>query len=96
MKQLRLEYSPPEEGCPYWAASFPDLLVFAQGETFGEAIENLREALQLWVEDLLERGTLEEALKESGLEELYSKGFADAITHGFIPPSFIERAQCHV
>ena len=80
MKPLRIEYSLSKKDCPYWAASFPDLLVFAQGKTFGETIENLVDALQLWVEDCMEHGKLRETLKEGGHEDLYDE-FMEDTTH---------------
>ena len=71
------------------------MLVFAQGKTFGETIENLVDALQLWVEDCMEHGKLREALKEGGHEDLYDE-FMEDTTHSYIPPICIERIQCHV
>ena len=44
----------------------PVLDVWSQGETRTEAKENLREALQLFLIDCFERGTLDKVLKESG------------------------------
>lgn len=40
--------------------------VWSQGETKAKAIENLREALQLFLIDCYERGTLDKVLKDSG------------------------------
>jgi len=40
--------------------------VWSQGETKTKATENLREALQLFLIDCFERGTLDKVLKKSG------------------------------
>ena len=50
----------------YYISCCPVLAVWSQGETKTEATENLREALQLFLIDCFERGTLDKVLKESG------------------------------
>ena len=50
----------------YFVSSCPVLDVWTQGETKEKAIENLREALQLFLLDCFERGTLDSVLKECG------------------------------
>ena len=50
----------------YYVSCCPVLDVWSQGETKTEAKENLREALQLFLIDCFERGTLDKVLKESG------------------------------
>jgi predicted RNase H-like HicB family nuclease len=47
-------------------ASCPVLDVHSQGGSEAEAIANLREALQLFLEGCFEMGTLEQVLKDSG------------------------------
>ncbi len=49
-----------------WVAGFPRLDVYSQGRTEEEAKENASEALRLWVESCLDRGTLGDALRELG------------------------------
>ena len=46
----------------------PALDVFSQGETKEEALDNLAEALQLFVESCHARGTLDAVLKERGFQ----------------------------
>ncbi|MDR2668599.1 MAG: type II toxin-antitoxin system HicB family antitoxin [Desulfovibrio sp.] len=46
----------------YRTASCPGLDLATQGETFERAEQNIREALTLFVESCLRRGTLEEVL----------------------------------
>ena len=50
----------------YYVSSCQVLDVWSQGETKTKATENLREALQLFLIDCFERGTLDKVLKESG------------------------------
>lgn len=54
----------------YYVSCCPVLDVWSQGETREKAIENLREALQIFLLDCFERGTLEKVLKESGFSAL--------------------------
>lgn len=49
-----------------WISLCPGLNVASQGSTEEGAIHSLREAVEVWVESCLERGTLEKALQESG------------------------------
>ena len=49
-----------------WIASCPSLDIVTQGEDFERAQANLQEALALFVESCLKRGTLEQVLKEAG------------------------------
>lgn len=50
----------------YYVSCCPVLDVWSQGETRTKAAENLQEALQLFLIDCFERGTLDKVLKESG------------------------------
>jgi predicted RNase H-like HicB family nuclease len=50
----------------YWLASCPSLDIHTQGEDFERAQENLKEALMLFIESCLSRGTLEEVLGQAG------------------------------
>lgn len=47
-----------------WVAGCPALDLFSQGRTEEEAKLCLKEATGIWVEDCLERGTLDQALRE--------------------------------
>lgn len=55
----------------------PLLDVYSQGSTRSEALDNLREAVKLFLQSCLERGTLERVLRESG--------FASAVDTGPLP-----------
>lgn len=50
-----------------WIGWCPDLDVTCQGATRDEAEENLREAVELFLETCQEMGSLEEVLREAGL-----------------------------
>ena len=50
----------------YWIASCPSLDVHTQADTFESAQENLKEALALFFESCLSRGTLEDVLRSAG------------------------------
>jgi predicted RNase H-like HicB family nuclease len=49
-----------------YVAGVPSLNVYSQGETPKDARRSLQEAVQLWFESCIERGTLERALQEVG------------------------------
>lgn len=52
-----------------WIAFCPDLDVYSQGRTSKKAKKALAEAVTLWIEDCLERGTLDGALLGVGMEK---------------------------
>lgn len=52
----------------HWVASCPKLDLWSQGPTKAEAQRCLEEALELWAEDCLARGTLDQALREVGFQ----------------------------
>jgi predicted RNase H-like HicB family nuclease/predicted RNA binding protein YcfA (HicA-like mRNA interferase family) len=54
-----------------WVTGCPALDLFSQGRTEEEAKQCLKEAIELWVEDCLERGTLEAALREVGFHKVH-------------------------
>lgn len=54
----------------HWIAGCPALDVFSQGTDREDAKRCLREAVLLWVESCVERGTLDEALRESGFRRV--------------------------
>ena len=83
----------------YYTASCPDLDVASQGTTEEEALNNLAEAVQLFVVSCYERGTLEQVLKESGYRPMTKARSLDiAEDHVLeIPfPLYADRQQCHV
>jgi predicted RNase H-like HicB family nuclease len=51
-----------------WVAGCSKLNVWTQGSSRADAERSLREAVELWVEDCLARGTLDQALREVGFQ----------------------------
>jgi len=49
-----------------WVTGCPLLDLYSQGSSEDDAKSSLEEAILLWVENCLERGTLEQALRECG------------------------------
>ena len=59
---LSLACTIKRDGRDRWVTGCSVLDIFSQGKNPKEAKRCLEEAISLWVEDCLERGTLEEAL----------------------------------
>ena len=70
----------------WWIASAPELEVTTQGATFPEAEANLREAVALFIESCLRRGTLEQVLREAGFSTVRVKAVRRA-AQSFVPPA---------
>jgi len=64
--EMTVQIKVKKEGV-YFIASCPVLDVHSQGRMKKTAVENLVEALQLFMETCFERGTLDEVLKDAGL-----------------------------
>jgi predicted RNase H-like HicB family nuclease len=74
---LRLEFRLPanvKKKGRIFVAQCPLLDVYTQGATRAEAFENLREAIKLFLQSCLERGTLEQVLRDSGFESAADTG----------------------
>ena len=54
-----------------WITGCPALDLFSQGKTEEEAKKSLKEAIEIWVEDCLERDTLGAALREVGFHKVH-------------------------
>ena len=65
----------------------PELNVASQGETFEEAIDNIIEAVELYIESAEELGTLEEVLEQLGLtkEDLKKKSLVPRVVTANVP-----------
>jgi predicted RNase H-like HicB family nuclease len=57
-----------------WIAICPSIGVASQGTDAADARRCLDEAVQLWFESCIERGTLERALQESNFRPLHAAG----------------------
>ena len=65
----------------------PELNVASQGETFEEAIANIKEALELYLESAEELGIIDEVLEQLGLtkEDLKKKSLVPRIVTANVP-----------
>ena len=63
----------------WWLACAPEIDVCTQGKTFEEAQQNIREAIQAFVEYCLERGTLDQVLAEAGFSKVKIRSFRRAV-----------------
>ena len=59
-----------------WVGYCPSLDMASQGDTEEEALNAVKEAVELWFESCLERGVLAQALEESGFKR---------VIHGAVP-----------
>ncbi len=64
--QVRLRAFVRRETRTRWIAVCPALGVASQGRDEDDARRSLHEAVELWFESCIERGTLDEALREAG------------------------------
>ena len=84
----------------WFIAYCPPLDLSTQGKTMDEAKKNLIEASQLFIISCLERGTLDQALKELGFVPLHESTKSSPIPHGAfefpvpIPLAFQRPAEC--
>ena len=76
----------------YWLASCPSLDIHTQGENFERAEENLKEALALFFESCLSRGTLKEVLKQAGYTPVQIRTVENAAKQS--RPSFSPFPEC--
>ena len=82
--RFKLPYEVYLEG-GYYISSCPPLDVLSQGDTEQEAINNLEEALGLFLEGCYENGTLEAVLKESGFKAVSTEPPENGMLHVDVP-----------
>ena len=63
------------KGERFYISTCPVLDVSSQGKTKKEALDNLKEALGLFLISCFERGTIDRVLKESNFEAMHLKHF---------------------
>ncbi len=95
---LRLPASVKKKG--KWYISYcPPLDVVTQGRTQKEALDNLAEAVSLFIETCYERGTLEQILKECGFRRAQDRDIKHAPHERMIKVPFPliakQRASAH-
>lgn len=90
---FRLPYSVRQEG--KWFFSCCGILdVFSQGHTRQEAVDNLTEAIQVFIESCYERGVLDQVLQASGFHSAGQEAIAGAGTDYLeVPVSLIANAR---
>ena len=83
MADFKVEFLPPDptEMRTKWVAICPEINVGSQGDTFDEACAMIKEAVMAWIDDCLECGTLDEALRECGFSEKRAIQFSKNINH---------------
>jgi predicted RNase H-like HicB family nuclease len=77
-----------------WLASCPSLDIHTQGENFERAQENLKEAIALFIESCLSRGTLKEVLRLAGYSPVQINTVATA-AKAYLPAAF-SSPECRV
>ncbi len=65
----------------------PELNVASQGETFEESIDNIKEAIELYIESAEELDILDEVLEQLGLtkEDLKKKSLVPKVVTASVP-----------
>lgn len=69
MEQVILNIAVKEEAEGGYSVVCTDLDVASQGETIDEAVENIKEAVELYLESAKELGILDEVFEKLGLTE---------------------------
>ncbi|MBU1126969.1 MAG: type II toxin-antitoxin system HicB family antitoxin [Patescibacteria group bacterium] len=81
-KKVQLQFSLPvsflKEG-KYFIAHTPSLDLSTSGKTFEEAKKRFEEIVQIFFEELVEKGTLEEVLTESGWQKVRKEWFPPSV-----------------
>lgn len=94
--RIRFELAVPAEvrkDGDHFVSFCPPLDVYSQGPSEEAALDNLAEALQLFVEPCLARGTLDRVLKDRGFEPDADPEPMDARHLIHVPLSLVAREQ---
>lgn len=83
--QIRVPVSVKQER-DWFISRCEPLNLFSQGKTEAEALENIQETVELFVESCYRRGTLEQVLKDCGFQP----------THGRPPKRRVEQHMVNV
>lgn len=70
-----------------WVTGCPALDLYSQGKTAEEAKRCIEEAIEIWVEDCLERGTLDSALREVGMHKIHPSALKSGEPHIAVRPA---------
>lgn len=91
MAPVSVSFHPDENGV--WIASCPDLQLATQGATFEEAERNLKDALLLFFESCLKRGTLGDVLAEAGYKPFQMERVHDYL-NAYAPRALARGEAC--
>ena len=80
----------------YWIAACPSLDIVTQGESFTRANENMAEALLLFFESCLKRGTLETVLVQAGYSKIEVETFTETAKTYLAQPLQASEEECRV
>jgi predicted RNase H-like HicB family nuclease len=64
-----------------WVAGCPLLDLYSQGTSEDDAKKSLEEAIGLWVKSCIERGTLDQALRECGFHAVSAGADPETVLH---------------
>jgi predicted RNase H-like HicB family nuclease len=70
-----------------WVAGCPLLDLYSQGSSENDAKRSLEEAILLWVENCVERGTLDQALRECGFHSVRPETVREGDQHIAVHPA---------
>jgi predicted RNase H-like HicB family nuclease len=69
-----------------WVTGCPLLDLYSQGSCADDAKRSLEEAILLWVENCVERGTLDQALRECGFQSVRPEAIREGDQHIAVNP----------
>ena len=98
MVNLVIEFLPPDpcEDRQAWIVRCPEIDLYTQGDTYEEAAENIKDALQGWFEVCMEHGTLEQVLAECGISPMRIASIKSSYAEAFTNSSHARRKElCH-
>jgi predicted RNase H-like HicB family nuclease len=75
-----------------WVTGCPLLDLYSQGSSEDDAKRSLEEAILLWVENCVERGTLDQALRECGFHSVRPEAIREGDQHIAVHPVSDEEA----
>lgn len=64
-----------------WVTGCPMLDLYSQGTSEDDAKDSLKRAILLWVENCVERGTLDQALRECGFRSVRPEAVSESGQH---------------
>lgn len=67
LMSFELPFTVEKDEFGYWISECPPLRVLSQGDTRDEAVENLKEAVSLFLVNSYDRGVLNDVLRECGI-----------------------------